>query len=39
MVAARTGVKLGVGAAAIGVASALLLLGIEKVRDASDRST
>jgi hypothetical protein len=39
MVAARTAVKLGIGFAAIGVTSALLVLGVEKVRDASDRAT
>lgn len=39
MVAARTAVKLGIGAAALGIASALLLLVIEKVRDATDRTT
>jgi hypothetical protein len=39
MVAARTAMKLGIGAAAFGVASALLVLGVEKARDASDRAT
>ena len=39
MPAARTGMKLGIVLAAIAAAGALVLGAVERVRDASDRTT